>query len=106
MRKVVLLTLIMACGCAKREAPDDARVHTLRLPADEPDPPAGPEKNAFMASCLVCHSSRYVTNQPALARAKWQAEVEKMQKAYGAPVPPENVPKIVDYLVAIQDGGS
>jgi hypothetical protein len=105
-----VLVLAAVCACTKAEAPDTgaapASVHTLRLPSDEPPMPPGPELNAFMASCMMCHSSRYVTNQPPLSRKKWQAEVEKMRDAYNAPVPPESVAKIVDYLVAVRGDGT
>jgi len=40
-----------------------------------------------------------VLNQPALPAAAWQAEVGKMINTYKAPVAPEDVAAIVDYLV-------
>jgi hypothetical protein len=42
-----------------------------------------------------------VLNQPALSKAQWQAEVEKMRLAYRAPVDPKDVDAIVAYLVRI-----
>lgn len=48
--------------------------------------------------CLMCHSAEYITMQPPLARAAWKASVEKMQVKYGAPMPAEQVEKLVDYL--------
>ena len=53
-----------------------------------------------------CHTPRYVLEQPPLPRKTWQAEVDKMRKTYGAPVPDEDVPPIVDYLVAVRGKGS
>lgn len=52
--------------------------------------------------CLACHSAGMILNQPAMPRAAWEAEVEKMRHAYKAPVDPKDVPKIVDYLTAIK----
>jgi hypothetical protein len=52
--------------------------------------------------CLACHSAGMILNQPALSRAAWEAEVQKMRNAYKAPVDPKNIPKIVDYLAAIK----
>jgi hypothetical protein len=37
-------------------------------------------------------------NSPFLDRKGWEAEVNKMVKAYGAPMEPGEVEKIVDYL--------
>jgi uncharacterized protein (DUF697 family) len=39
-------------------------------------------------------------NSPFLDAAKWQAEVAKMIKAYGASIGPEDAKTIADYLAA------
>jgi hypothetical protein len=43
-----------------------------------------------------------VLNQPALPKATWEAEVNKMINAYKAPVAPADVGPIVDYLSHLQ----
>src|SRR2546423_5046254 len=48
--------------------------------------------------CLICHSVEYVTTQPMMARPFWKASVQKMQQKYGAPIPPEQIEPLVDYL--------
>jgi cytochrome c5 len=58
----------------------------------------GPGAAAAQANCLSCHSSAYVATQPVLTKAQWGAEVAKMKGAYGAPIPDDQVPAIVDYL--------
>ena len=59
----------------------------------------GPGKDEVVASCAMCHSLDYVPmNSPFLDRKGWEAEVNKMIKAFGAPVSPEDAPKIVSYL--------
>ena len=50
--------------------------------------------------CLTCHSSAYVSTQPQLDKAHWDAEVTKMRKAYGAAIPDKDAGEIVDYLTA------
>ena len=50
--------------------------------------------------CLTCHSSAYVSTQPPLDKAHWEAEVTKMRKAYGAAIPDKDAGEIVDYLTA------
>jgi hypothetical protein len=52
-------------------------------------------------NCLTCHSAGMVLTQPWLSRAVWQAEVEKMRTTYKAPVDPQDVPAIVDYLAGL-----
>jgi cytochrome c5 len=107
-RACAALALLAAhAGCrgdSAREAPSIAAsgVRVLVVPSMEPpDLGAAPGHDETFASCQVCHSLRYVTDQPALSRKQWSAEVDKMMKSYGAPVPPEHVPRIVDYLVAV-----
>lgn len=61
----------------------------------------GPGKDLVVGNCAICHSLDYIPmNSRFLDRKGWEAEVAKMIKAYGAPVPPEDAPKIVDYLTA------
>ena|SRR5512143_1361244 len=61
----------------------------------------GPGRDQVMGYCVMCHSLDYIqSNSPFMTRQVWEAEVTKMVKAYGAQVPPEDVPKIVDYLTA------
>jgi mono/diheme cytochrome c family protein len=62
-----------------------------------------PGRELVQSRCGGCHSADYITTQPrsfANARAVWAAEVAKMRKVYGAYVPEEEAPRIVDYLVA------
>ena len=72
-----------------------------------PDParmfPGDSKADAINNNCLACHSAGMVLTQPALSRAEWQSEVEKMRSTYKAPVEESDVPAIVDYLVALKD---
>ena len=59
----------------------------------------GPNKALVIGRCAACHSQDYIPmNSPFLDRKGWEAEVNKMVKAYGAPMEPDEVAKIVDYL--------
>jgi cytochrome c5 len=62
----------------------------------------GSGSDAINNNCLVCHSAGMVLNQPALPKAAWQAEVDKMIHVYKAPVAPEDVAAIVDYLAKLK----
>ena len=85
---------------APAAAPSPAQ--TIVLPHDEAALPAGPHRKAFVTACTVCHSTRLVLTQPPFPRAKWQEIVQKMRKVFGAPIPSDEEPHIVDYLVAIR----
>jgi hypothetical protein len=98
-RVAVLLALaLVACD----RTPDASSVRTLTLPSLETAMPDAPGRSEFVGSCRTCHSPRYVLDQPRFPRKTWAAEVEKMKTAYGAPIPPDAQPLIVDYLVAIR----
>jgi cytochrome c553 len=51
--------------------------------------------------CGGCHSLDYIRiNSPFMNRQTWTAEVNKMINAYGAPIPQNDTPAIIDYLTA------
>jgi len=59
----------------------------------------GPEAATVRTLCSICHSADYIQmNSRFLKRAGWEAEVNKMINVMGAPIPAEEVPRIVDYL--------
>lgn len=59
----------------------------------------GPGKEVVTAHCMTCHSLDYIPmNAPFLDRKGWEAIVTKMIKVMGAPVPPADVPALLDYL--------
>ena len=75
-------------------------VKDIELEYHMPDMPPGPGHEQFATQCVICHSPRYVLNQPIFPRKTWTAEVHKMVKAYGAPIDPEDEKQIVNYLVS------
>jgi mono/diheme cytochrome c family protein len=61
----------------------------------------GKGKDLVTANCATCHSLDYIPmNSPFLDREGWQKTVDKMINAMGAPIKPENVAPIVNYLSA------
>ena len=101
-RSLFLLAAALAaplCQANDAAGQSAAAVHTLTLPNEMPYLPDGPGRAAFVGNCLACHSPNYVLNQPRFPRATWTAEVNKMIKVYGAPIAPDMVKPIVDYLV-------
>lgn len=83
-----------------------ARV-TLVLPPETASLRDGPNQDVVVGNCTGCHSADYIATQPRGPRfqaAFWDAEVNKMIKAYGAPIRKEDIQKIVDYLVRAYGG--
>lgn len=78
-------------------SPDgDYEVSAYPVPALELAP--GDGRQDVQIFCNTCHSPRYITMQPPLPAATWEAEVNKMQKAYGAGIPEDTAKKITEYL--------
>lgn len=71
-----------------------------KLPAEETRLKPGAGAELVKANCLLCHSTDYITTQPALTRDQWKATVVKMQQKFGAPFNAEKLdPQLVEYLV-------
>jgi cytochrome c5 len=59
----------------------------------------GPGLELVQPGCSMCHSLDYIVmNSPFQDRAGWDKTVNKMVKVMGAPLTPEDVTAIVDYL--------
>lgn len=74
---------------------------TIALPDDRIAFPAGAAGTLLTQSCTACHSSEMILNQPHLGADKWAATVEKMRKAYKAPIAPGDDAKIVAALLTL-----
>jgi mono/diheme cytochrome c family protein len=58
-----------------------------------------PGVDVVAGQCGACHSLDYIPmNSPFLDAARWDAEVAKMIKAFGAPIDPTDAKTIGDYL--------
>ena len=73
---------------------------SVTMPPDPATFKPGPGSAAVLGNCLTCHSAAYVSTQPPLDHAHWDAEVTKMRKAYGAAISDADQATIVDYLTA------
>lgn len=84
--KAMLLSLILLTGSALA---DEASIRIKD----------GAGKDKVLANCVSCHSIDYIPmNSVFLDRSGWTATVNKMVKAFGAPIQGEDIPQIVDYL--------
>lgn len=70
----------------------------IELPPEPVALKQNPGAELVQAQCLTCHSVEYITTQPPLPRKYWKSAVEKMQTKFGAPIPPEQVEALADYL--------
>src|SRR3954464_31030 len=94
-------------GAARGIAPGEGeQFHAIVLPRYQMALPPGPGQEAFASACLTCHSTRYIGMQPPLTAAKWEENVRKMAKVYGAPIAEEQVPQVLRYLMATKETGN
>jgi hypothetical protein len=76
----------------------DADYEVSAYPVPTLELAAGDGRQEVQIFCNTCHSPRYITMQPPLPAAPWEAEVNKMNKAYGAGIPEDTTKKIIAYL--------
>ena len=105
-RKLVLAIILLSAASmplvARAAAPLQLKPVKIDLPDSDKMFPDGPGSDAINNNCLACHSADMVLNQPALSKQAWAAEVNKMINNYKAPVAPEDVATIVDYLTGLK----
>ena len=99
---VVLLAVASMPLAARAATPLELKSVKIDLPDSDKMFPDGPGSDAINNNCLACHSAGMVLNQPALSKQAWAAEVSKMINNYKAPVTPEDVGPIVEYLTALK----
>jgi sulfite dehydrogenase (cytochrome) subunit B len=91
-------------GSLQQSAPPqlapDANFAVSAYPAPAVDLAPGDGVQEVRIYCNTCHTPRYITMQPPLPPSAWEAEVNKMNKAFGANIPEEESHKIVVYLQA------
>ena len=58
----------------------------------------GPGRDLVVGACSICHSTTYITMQPALPAAAWAATVDKMIKVFGASISDDSAKQITQYL--------
>ena len=96
------LALLAACDRAPEVTFADASITLPDDPPGFPDLPDLPGRDAVIANCTACHSPSTMLQQPKISREKWESQVTKMIEVYKAPVDPQAMPAIVDYMVAVQ----
>ncbi len=103
---IALLSLTIGAGLSRTLwAEQKDRVKSIELPAMKFELADGPDRDKVNGYCGICHGVEYIPMQPKLSRAAWGAEVTKMIKAFGAPIPEEDADKIVNYLATAYGTG-
>ena len=91
-------------GSLRQAAPiellPDSNYQVSAYPVTAVDLAPGDGLQDIQIYCNTCHSPGYITMQPSLSAATWEAEVNKMNKTFGAAIPEENTKKIILYLQA------
>jgi hypothetical protein len=98
----ILLGVASMLAIAHAATPSELKPVKIDLPDSDKMFPDGRGSDAINNNCLACHSADMVLNQPALSKQAWAAEVNKMINNYKAPIAPEDVGAIVDYLTALK----
>ena len=105
-RKSLLAVILLSVASMQLPAWAASAFELKPVKIDLPDSdrmfPDGPGSDAINNNCLACHSADMVLNQPALSKQAWATEVNKMINNYKAPIAPEDVAAIVDYLTALK----
>jgi mono/diheme cytochrome c family protein len=96
--KTMTVALVLGASCLAA----GAVTKNISLPPDGMQLKASllPGYAKAQANCVACHSAEYMLYQPPTApRPYWDAMVKRMKAVFKAPVPDEDMPAIVDYLV-------
>ena len=93
--RLLSVALLVVCLVPAAAAP-----LTYKLPNETAELKPGPGAETAVI-CLACHSADYISTQPpGKGRAFWDAEVQKMIRAFNAPIDPGDAAVIADYLAA------
>jgi hypothetical protein len=95
------MTMVMPAPSSAAE-PIELESTAIELPYGDMEFPPGPGVDAVKRNCIFCHSAGMVLYQPALSKSAWTKIVDKMIDVYKAPISPDDVPEIVDYLMHIR----
>jgi cytochrome c5 len=102
MKPVTVILFIALCVASASAAEKGLIINgserSITLPPSTVTLKKGKGVEITSSYCAICHSLDYITTQPKFSKSKWQAEVNKMIKVYGAPITEENARIIADYI--------
>jgi hypothetical protein len=91
---------------ASKASPSEGAIRSITIPSIRIELKEGEGRVKTETYCNICHSVDYITMQPKFPRTQWTATVNKMIKAFGAPIPPEDAGTIISYLSAMYGTGN
>ncbi len=92
MKKILFGSLIVASSLFAQVKGD------IEVPYIPYEIKMGKGFDTVQANCLMCHSFGYIINQGPQSREFWKEKVEKMIKAFGAPITKEDAKTVEEYL--------
>ncbi|SFK33855.1 sulfite:cytochrome C oxidoreductase subunit B [Methylocapsa palsarum] len=93
---------LAACAGLAFTGATSAKPLSYQLPDETAALKPGPGVDVAKSNCAACHSADYILYQPPQkGRAFWDAEVQKMIKAYHAPIDEQDAKTIADYLASV-----
>jgi mono/diheme cytochrome c family protein len=96
----VVASVVVACFAYAQSVVSTKTKKTIVLPPEKVDLKPGKGLDKVTTSCVICHSTDYITMQPKMTKAQWTAEVNKMIRVMGAPISPADAKVIAHYLAA------
>jgi sulfite dehydrogenase (cytochrome) subunit B len=97
MKSIAIASLVLLTAAASSAL---AEPMVYQLPPETAELKPGPGVETAIV-CTACHSADYIRTQPSgMGKAFWQAEVQKMVKAYKAPIGEDDAAVIANYLAA------
>ena len=92
MKKIIVGSLIVASSLFAQVKGD------IEVPYIPYEIKMGKGFDTVQANCLMCHSFGYIINQGPQSREFWKEKIEKMIKAFGAPITKADAKIIENYL--------
>jgi hypothetical protein len=82
------------------------RSQQITLPYHGREFAGGPQAGVANTYCLMCHSGGMVLTQPPLPLSAWQAELNKMRRVYGCPLPESAVDDLAQFIKEQNEGAA
>ena len=100
-----LIAVLSALGGCTKSAPIKAPIAGIVLKSQRIVIPyhgrefsGEPQAAVANTYCLMCHSAGMVLTQPPLSLAAWKAEMNKMIKSYGCPLPEADIDDLAPFI--------
>lgn len=104
MKRILLAIALTSTICGAAFAAEGLKMEgttrSITLPRGDISLKPGEGMELTHSYCSICHSLDYITTQHKFNPARWQAEVNKMVKVFGAPIDEATAKTIAAYISA------